>query len=97
MARFEATISELMNAANRISQAAEDFRNTAQQVFSAAQQLAGTWEGDSQVAFVNEQEQANQWYNKMMDIVSTYVESLQKAAEAYQKADEEAAANIKSN
>ena len=97
MARFEVTVSEMQNAANKISQAAENFRSAAQQVLNSAQQLSGTWEGDSQVAFLAEQEQANQWYNKVMEIVTTYVESLNNAAKAYQAADEAAAANIKSH
>ena len=97
MARFEVTVSEMQNAANKISQAAENFRNAAQQVLSSAQNLGGTWEGDSQVAFMAEQEQANQWYNKMMEIVNTYVESLNNAAKTYQEADEAAASNIKSH
>ena len=96
MARFEVTVSEMQNAANKIAQAAENFRNAAQQTFNAAQALSSTWEGDSQVAFLAEQEQANQWYNKMMEIVNTYVESLNNAARTYQEADEASASNIKS-
>ena len=96
MARFEVTISEMQNAANKISQAAQDFLNAANQTFSSAQQLAESWEGDSQKAFVAEQQQANEWYKKMIDIVNTYVQSLQNAAKTYQQADAESAANIKS-
>ena len=87
MARFEVTISEMQNAANKISQAAQDFLNAANQTFSSAQQLAESWEGDSQKAFAAEQQQANEWY---------YVQSLQNAAKTYQQADAESAANIKS-
>ena len=45
MARFEVTVSEMQNAANKIAQAAENFRNAAQQTFNAAQALSSTWEG----------------------------------------------------
>ena len=96
MARFEVTVSEMQNAANKISQAAQDFLNTANQTFACAQQLAESWEGDSQVAFQAEQQQANEWYKKMTDIVNTYVASLQNAAKSYQQADNEAASTIKS-
>ena len=96
MARFEVTVSEMQSAANKISQAAQDFLNAANQTFASAQQLAESWEGDSQVAFVAEQQQANEWYKKMVEIVNTYVASLNNAAKAYQQADSEAAANIKS-
>ena len=96
MPRIEVTISDMRNTASKVSQAADNFRNTAQQVFSAAQALSGTWEGDSQVAFLAEQEKANQWYNKMMEIVNTYVDRLNNAARIYQEADEASASNIKS-
>ena len=96
MARFEVTVSEMQSAANKISQAAENFLNAANQTFASAQQLAESWEGDSQVAFQAEQQQANEWYKKMTDIVNTYVASLQNAAKSYQQADNEAASTIKS-
>jgi WXG100 family type VII secretion target len=97
MARFEVTISEMQNSANKISQAAEAFLDAAEAVMAGANDLASEWEGDSQVAFVAEQEKANQWYKKMVDIVRTYVESLNNAAKTYQEADEASAANIKSH
>ena len=87
MARFEVTISEMQNSANKISQAAEAFLDAAEAVMAGANDLASEWEGDSQVAFVAEQEKANQWYKKMVDI----------AAKTYQEADEASAANIKSH
>ena len=66
------------------------------QTLNAANTLADQWEGDSQVAFVAEQQKANDWYNKMMGIVDTYVTSLQNAAKAYQEADAQSASDIKS-
>ncbi len=96
MARFEVTVSEMQNAANKIQQAAENFREAAAQVLASAQALSESWEGDSQVAFADEQQKANQWYNRMMEIVDTYVASLQNAAKTYQEADDESAANIRS-
>lgn len=96
MARFEVTISEMQNAATKIQQAAESFREAAAQVLSSAQTLSESWEGDSQVAFVDEQNKANEWYNRMMEIVDTYVSSLQTAAKTYQDADNESASTIRS-
>ena len=96
MARFEVTVSEMQSAANKISQAAENFLNVANQTFASAQALAESWEGDSQVAFVDEQNKANEWYNRMMEIVDTYVSSLQTAAKTYQDADNESASTIRS-
>ena len=96
MARFEVTISEMQSAATKISAAADNFRDAATQTLNAANTLADQWEGDSQVAFVAEQQKANDWYNKMMGIVDTYVTSLQNAAKAYQEADAQSASDIKS-
>ncbi len=96
MARFEVTVSEMQSAANKISQAAENFMNAANQTFQAAQALGESWTGDSQVAFNAEQQKANEWYKKMVEIVKTYVQSLQNAAKSYQQADNEAASTIKS-
>ena len=59
MARFEVTVSEMQNAATKIQQAAESFREAAAQVLSAAQTLSESWEGDSQVAFQAEQQQVS--------------------------------------
>ena len=96
MARFEVTISEMQNAASKIAQAASDFLDTANAVNQAAQALSSTWEGDSQVAFQEEQTKANEWYNKMVEIVNTYVDNLTKTAQKYSEADEQATAAIKS-
>ncbi len=94
MARFEVTVSEMQSAANKIAQEAENFLNAANQTFSAASALSESWEGDSQVAFQAEQQKANEWYKKMVDIVNTYVASLQNAAKEYQRADEKAKAAV---
>ena len=96
MARFEVTISEMQSAANKISAEAQEFLNAAGQVFTSAQQLGASWEGDSQVAFMAEQQKANEWYKRMVEIVNTYVSSLQNAARIYQEADNSSAANIRS-
>ena len=96
MADFKVTISEMRGKANEIKQAAETFLQAAGQVNSAAQELAGTWEGDSQVAFVEEQGKANAWYTRMMEIVNTYVSGLETAAKNYEEADNQATQAIRS-
>ncbi len=96
MARFEVTISEMQSAASKIQQAAENFLEAANQVFSAAEALSNSWEGDSQVAFAAEQQQANAWYKKMTEIVNTYVAGLNTAAKTYAQADQESTAAIRS-
>lgn len=96
MADFKVTISEMRSKANEIKQAAETFLQAAGQVNAGAQELAGTWEGDSQVAFVEEQEKANAWYNRMVEIVNTYVTALENTAKNYEEADNQATQAIRS-
>ena len=95
MPNFDATIPEKQNAANKISQAAKAFLDAAEAYKAAAYDLSREWEGDSQVAFVAEQEKVIQWYKKMVEIVQTYVTSLNNAAKTGQKADEASDANIR--
>lgn len=96
MANIMVTISELQNAADKIAQACEQYQAAANSLKSAADALAATWEGDSQVAFVNEQEQANAWYLKMADIVNEYVAQMKAAAAKYEETDASAAQTIRS-
>ncbi len=95
MPNFDATIPEKQNDANKISQAAKAFLDAAEAYKAAAYDLASNWEGDSQVAFLAEQEKAIQWSRKMVKIVQTYVTSLNNAAKTGQKADEASDANIR--
>lgn len=95
--RIEVSISELQSAASRITQAAEDYKNAATSLKAAADELAATWEGDSQVAFVAEQEDAYNWYTKMAAICVEYAKSMEVAAENYESTDAEAASYIRKN
>ena len=95
MARVEVTISEMYNAATKIHQAAEDYLTTACKVYALAEVLGGSWEGDSQVAFMEEQRKAAEWFKKMAALVESYVQMIQRAAKAYQEADEQATNSIR--
>ena len=95
MARFEVTISEMYNAATKIHQAAEDYLNAACKVYACAEVLGESWEGDSQVAFMEEQRKAVEWFKKMAALVESYVQMIQRAAKAYQEADQQATSSIK--
>lgn len=96
MAKIEVTsISEMMSAAKSISEQAQEFQSAAQNVLNAVNTLAQSWKGDSNDAFVAEQQKANQWYNKMVGIIQTYVSALQNAAKEYQRADMDSASTIK--
>lgn len=96
MANIMVTISELESAAEKIAQACEQYQTAANNLKAAADNLAGTWEGDSQVAFVTEQDHANAWYMKMADIVNEYVAQMKAAAAKYQETDAMAAQTIRS-
>lgn len=97
MAKFEVTsFTQMMSAAKSISEQAQEFQSSAQNVLNAVNTLAQSWKGDSNDAFVAEQQKANQWYNKMVGIIQTYVSALQNAAKEYQRADLEGASIIKS-
>ena len=44
---------------------------------------------------MQEQQQANAWYQSMVSLVQNYVSTLQKAAQTYQESDAQAAADIR--
>lgn len=93
--RIEVTISELQSAASKISEYAADYQSAADSLKAAADELAATWEGDSQVAFVAEQEAAYEWYKKMATLCEEYARSMSTAAQRYQETDAEAATTIR--
>ena len=93
--RIEVTVSELQSAANNITNGANDYENAAKALKSAADELASAWSGDSQVAFVNEQQQAYEWYVKMAETVRSYAQAMNAAAQKYTETDSEAASAIK--
>jgi WXG100 family type VII secretion target len=95
MAKIEVTLSEIRGAATKIKKASEEFLSCAGKVLSTAETLSHSWEGDSQVAFMEEQRLANEWYRQMMALVNTYVSNLQEAAQLYEGADAESASAIR--
>lgn len=95
MTEITVTISEMKSVAGTIERAVRDFREAAEQVFQCAEALSETWEGASRDAFIQEQQNANEWYNQMMDIVNDYVTILHTAADDYQTADTTAASIIR--
>lgn len=95
MANYRVIISELTAAAGKIANEADAFSTCVGTLQAAVDELALTWEGDSQAAFVAEQAAAMEWYNKMVNIVMEHVSAMQLAAQKYQEADAEAAAIIR--
>ena len=95
MARIEVTLSEMKAAAVKLRKASEDFLSNADKVMNTAVTLSESWEGDSQLAFMDEQRKANDWYRQMMRLVSTYIDNRQEARRLYEGADHESASAIK--
>ena len=93
--RIEVTISELQSAATNITNAANDYEAAATSLKNAGDELASTWEGDSQVAFVAEQQRAFEWYKKMAEICRSYAQAMNNAAQKYMETDSQAASTIK--
>lgn len=95
MPMIEVTISELQNAASKISQSNEALRETAAALKAAADDLASAWEGNAREAFVAEQEQIDAWYKQMAECVETYVGTMKTAAQKYVNTEAEAVKLIK--
>ncbi len=95
-ARLEVTVSELQQAANNINNSADDYEGAANELKNAADELAATWEGDSQVAFVDEQTRAYEWYRKMAEICRQFANAMQQAAQKYEETDAQATNTIRS-
>lgn len=93
--RLEVTVSELQNAASNIDSSADEYENAATALKNAADALAATWEGDSQVAFVEEQDKAYEWYKEMAAICREFANAMKTAAEKYVETDSEAANTIR--
>ena len=91
----EVMIASMQNTAVRITQAAEYFRNAAQEFINSARQLSGCWEGDSQAAFLDELEQADQLCKNMMTAADTYVKSLNNTVKAYMMVGEDVIHSIR--
>jgi len=94
--RLEVTVSQLQQAATNISASADDYESAATALKNAADELAATWEGDSQVAFVDEQTRAYEWYKKMAEICRQFANAMQQAAQKYEETDAQATSTIRS-
>lgn len=78
-------ISELTAAAAKMNEAVSNYREAVDQVKTAADELASKWEGDAQVAFVNDQNDAYRWYFSLADIVDAMIEEARRVARRYEE------------
>lgn len=84
---FKVTISEVRECATKLQTALADFDTATTNTKTAADNLASMWEGDAREAFVAEQEKTVAWFQKMSEIVKTYIKALENAASAYEAFD----------
>ena len=95
MASIKVSPEMLSNAAAKIEQQNENFLRASTQLKRAADALAATWDGQDHDEFVREQEQIDQWYKRMSEVVTTYAAGMKQAASEYQEMDNEMASHIK--
>lgn len=84
---FGVTISELRAAADKLNTAVEEYGNATNATKAAADTLAAGWEGDARNTFVEEQENAIQWYQKVAQAVQVYIAAIRAAAALYEAFD----------
>lgn len=81
---FLVEIAELTAANDELNKAADVYHEAVEDAKRAADELASKWEGDSQVAFVEHQKNAYEWYTQILDVVHDIVELIRKAIDAYE-------------
>lgn len=91
MAEFEVTLSSMTDAANNIRSQLEEFHTQAENTYNAARTLSEGWEGDSYQEFVENMSHLHDWMGEMEDILTTYAQALDTAAQKYGEADKTSA------
>ena len=81
------TISELEAAADKLKSATAEYGDATNATKAAADTVAAGWEGDAQVAFVEEQEEAVRWYQQVAQAVELYASAIKAAAALYKDLD----------
>lgn len=78
-------IAELTQAVNEMNQAAETYEEAVNSAKATAEELASNWEGDARDAFVAHQENAYDFYKKMLDVVREMIDIVKQAIQKYQE------------
>ena len=94
MANFSVNTEALRAAAKQLEIDALNYENASKVAKAAADALAANWIGDSQKAFVSEQEKAFTWYSEMTAVARQYSAFLVRAAAEYEVADGESSSVI---
>ena len=76
-------IAQLASAANNMNNALETYKGAIDSVQTAAHELASKWEGEGQVAFVNDQEAAYKWYNSLVEVAREMINEAKLTCDRY--------------
>jgi len=87
---------ELAQAAMKMNEALENYREATRNAKAAAEDLASKWEGASKDAFVQDQENAYNWYCGIGDIVMGVINLARECLQRYQDAEERLKSIMKS-
>ncbi len=80
--------SELLQAANEMNQAAEIYEEAVETSKTAANDLAGKWEGATKDAFVAHQETAYNWHQQMLRVIRQMIDVVRKFVEMYNQMED---------
>lgn len=87
---------ELAQAAMKMNEALENYRESTKAAKAAAEDIASKWEGAAKDAFVADQENAYNWYVSIADVVGGVIRLAQECLQRYQDAEERLKSIMKS-
>ena len=90
-----AKLAQMQMAVSTISKAADEFRTAAANTVNAANTLADQWEGESQTAFAEEKQKANDLCIKMTELLDNYVTRLNHTMMIYSGVDKQTVSFIR--
>lgn len=79
---------ELTQAAADMNKAMEIYNEAITAVKDAAADLASKWEGDTQQAFVRNQEEAYKWYSTIHAVVLYIIDTVKQVVAMYEQTEE---------
>ena len=88
--------AKLAAAAAKMAEALMRYRESTKNVKSAADDLASKWEGATRDAFVEDQENAYNWYNQIAEVVSNVIQLAKDCLEQYRETEERIKSIMKS-
>ena len=88
--------AKLAAAAAKMAEALMNYRESTKNVKSAADDLASKWEGATRDAFVEDQENAYNWYGQIAEVVSNVIQLAKDCLEQYQETEQRIKSIMKS-